>query len=356
MRGRHRPYRNHIGLGLVVGVVHVGVEGISGVVVVSCVELSDDDEGVGGTQGSAHSDLFGGGEGVGGMQASAHNELSRGGVGVGGTQGSAHSEVFVEELVSGVVGGEVVGVGVGVVEVNDVVVVVFVVALVLARLRHLPNLLQMGSFLVCTAVSEVGIEIVVEVEGGVDVVSSGGVEGVGGLQAAAHSGLPEQAVGVVGSVGVVGVGVDVEGVSFSWCVRQYSRAHACRWEFVQVGDVSLVLVGWASCLATSLSNIGNTFEVRVGVVVEVVVVGEYGVVVVDGDVVVGVDVVAQASFAAPSGGFVFVAPVAAIQKRSAPDPTHLPLVLVVLLVVGFGFGVVVLVRLLSLVGLFVRLL
>ena len=52
--GRHRPYRNHIGLGLVVGVVHVGVEGISGVVVVSCVELSDDDEGVGGTQGSAH--------------------------------------------------------------------------------------------------------------------------------------------------------------------------------------------------------------------------------------------------------------------------------------------------------------
>ena len=53
-------------------------------------------EGEGGTQGSAHNDLFG--------------EVM--GEGVGGMQGCAHSEVIVGELVPGVVGGEVVEEGV----------------------------------------------------------------------------------------------------------------------------------------------------------------------------------------------------------------------------------------------------
>ena len=137
-----------------------------------------DGEGVGGTQGSAHSDDFlvesvagvvGGGvdgvvvvaladvdteidvgEGVGGMQGSAHKVVIVGGLvvevvggemvgvrvvvvevvvvvgdGVGGMQGSAHKEVVDESLVPEVVGGVVVGVRVVVVEVFVVVVVGF---------------------------------------------------------------------------------------------------------------------------------------------------------------------------------------------------------------------------------------
>ena len=98
----------------------------------------DDGEGVGGTHGSAHRDLDGvvglhgvilgvlpgDGEGVGGMQGSAHSGQLGGGEGDGDMQGSAHREVFVGELVPVVVGGGVVGVGVVVVEVFEVVVVV----------------------------------------------------------------------------------------------------------------------------------------------------------------------------------------------------------------------------------------